>query len=292
MVKVMETIWPEVTQNEIAHFVYRALFENAAEIHNNIEILRCALMLGTVSRSCLSCEYVGENRHLIISVLHKVRRNISDKHIVVFRLEASEASFEFLFAESVASVCIKASVYHIGDRVLALVVNVGESGVIVDERRASEANAIEIEHNINGIHRPGLVANFHTTQDNLVQESRETILGFWVLRHELGERIIAIHKVIVIYTMLGCLSPEFIIRVGDLGSHPRVMLRLWCVGKRDFWLGASFANARVEVLKRYELALFLEELVILGSVLHENVIREIDGPLYVTVVGTRHCTVH
>ena len=48
----------------------------------------------------------------------------------------------------------------------------------------------------------------------------------------------------------------------------------------------------VEVLEADELALLLKELVILGDILHDDVVSEIDGPLDIAVVRTGHGSVH
>lgn len=40
----------------------------------------------------------------------------------------------------------------VGDLVLALVADVGEGGVVVDEGRAREADAVEVEHEVDRIH--------------------------------------------------------------------------------------------------------------------------------------------
>ena len=69
--------------------------------------------------------------------------------------------------------------------ILSLLADVRSSRVVVQERSTSESNAVKVEDDVNGINRPRLVSNFHSTENDLVQEAGEAILRLGMLLADL-----------------------------------------------------------------------------------------------------------
>ena len=76
--------------------------------------------------------------------------------------------------------------------------HVREGGVVVDERCAGEADAVEVEDDVDRVDRARLVAHLHATQDDLIQEAREPVLDLGVLGDQRREREMAVHQVVVV----------------------------------------------------------------------------------------------
>ena len=64
---------------------------------------------------------------------------------------------------------------------------VGESGIIVNEWRACESNAVKVEDNVDGIDGARLVADFHAAQYDFIEEANKAPLGLRELCNKLRQ---------------------------------------------------------------------------------------------------------
>ena len=139
-------------------------------------------------------EQLLENRKLVRGILDK----LVHQHVVVLRLEALEARLEVHRGEVLARVRVEAAVDQARDVILPLVPNVRERRVVVDERRAGETDAVEVEDHVDGVHGPRLVPDFHPPQNDFVEEPGEAVLHFRKLLHEGGEPVVPVDEVVVV----------------------------------------------------------------------------------------------
>ena len=114
--------------------------------------------------------------------------------------------------------------------------------------RDAATHAVKVEDDIDRVDGARLVSHLDTPQNDLVEEARETLLDLGLLGHEGREARRAVDQVVVV----------------------------------------DVAHVRAEVLEADKLALLLEELVVLGDVFHQDVVRQVDGALDVGVVRARH----
>ena len=87
--------------------------------------------------------------------------------------------------ERITCVDIKAAIDETRNLILPVPAEVGESGIIVNEGRACESNAVKVEDNVDGIDGARLVADFHAAQYDFIEEANKALLGLRELCNKL-----------------------------------------------------------------------------------------------------------
>lgn len=146
VVDVVEAIGAKVLQHEIAHSIDRRLLDEAAQVHDHIEAIAATVGGGRFTR-----HDAPEDGELIGRCCHKVGGHVLDKHVGVLPLEAGDALLELRCGECLARVRVKGAVNHVGDHILPLATNVRKGGVVVDEGRAGESDAVKVEDDVDRV---------------------------------------------------------------------------------------------------------------------------------------------
>ena len=139
----------------LSYVVDRRSFEDATQVDDHVEP-RAGVLRRRTARCCCSGsrggghrlfarEYVFEDGKFVSGVGDEVRGDVLDEHVVVLPLEPRESVLELGLGQRVATVGVETPVDQRRDLVLPLAAQVGEGGVVVDERGAGEADAVEIE---------------------------------------------------------------------------------------------------------------------------------------------------
>ena len=90
---------------------------------------------------------------------------------VVVYLKFDESIFELLFGDVFCLVDVEAPVDEVGNLVLPPGWDIPKRRIVVYERGAGEAYAVEIKDDVDRVDAPGLVSDFHTPQNDLVQKT-------------------------------------------------------------------------------------------------------------------------
>ena len=73
----------------------------------------------------------------------------------------------------------------------------------------SESDAVKVEDNVNRIYGTRLIADFHSSQNDLVKKTSESITCLGVLLNDLRKLLVPIHQIVVLEVMQKMFVPVF-----------------------------------------------------------------------------------